>query len=55
MNAGPGGILIALSALVYLGVVVGAIVAIVLAVRSLMRMSSALDRIARSLENPPPR
>ncbi len=55
MNAGPGAVLVALSALVYLGVVLGAIVAIVLAVRSLMHMANALDRIARSLENPPPR
>ncbi len=55
MTTGPGAIIVLLSALVYLGVGAGAIVAIVLVVRSLMRIASALDRIARSLENPPAR
>lgn len=53
MSVASGGFIL-ISGLLYLGVVIGAIVAIVLAVRALVRMASALDRIARALESRPP-
>jgi hypothetical protein len=52
MSVAGGGFLI--FGLLYLAVVLGAIVAVVLAVWSLVRGANALDRIAAALEKRPP-
>lgn len=53
MNAGSGAIVL-LVGLIYLAGIAGVVVAVVLAVRALLHMASALERIAAALEKRPP-